>query len=207
MTRRKANEREAPAIEPLLEVRPPDLVAEAIDLHISDSNPTATAIHLAALTAQRDDFLLHGKALDQRERAIKVREYEFEQKVQEVTGQLRAGYTSLVEGDSAMKRRILNFSGMLDGFAPTIRALPDWPAIERMLGMRVDVIPEMRDIPTQNVREGTTGDGFIPGSTLTRSTPMSEHDDLPMPVVKPRERSTRSRYGYRRAMRAAMAKP
>jgi hypothetical protein len=39
-----------------------DLLEQAIDLHINDSNPTATARQLAVLIAQRDDVLFNGNA-------------------------------------------------------------------------------------------------------------------------------------------------
>jgi hypothetical protein len=45
-----------------------------------------------------------------------------------------------------MKRRILVHTGLLSGFEPTIVAIPDWPAIEKMLVIQ-DVVPEMRAGP------------------------------------------------------------
>ena len=73
-----------------------------------------------------------------------------------------------------MRVRLLNHAGWLEGFrSGGIRELPDWDAIEKMLGM-TDAIPEMQDRPTELVREGWSGDKFSAQSTLTRSLPMAE---------------------------------
>jgi hypothetical protein len=169
---------------------------------------SAGAESLAQIAGQQEALRQREAALAIVERRLKIKEFTFDQKVEEATGQLRASYASLVAADTALKTRVLNYAGMLSGFAPTIQALPDWPAIEQMLGV-ADAIPELRDEPAEVTTKDSWGGEKLQGS-LTRSVPMaamSSHDDLPLPTNKTPERSKRPRRGYRAAMRAAMARP
>ena len=160
---------------------------------------------LAAITLKEAALTERAAVLDERERAIKVREFLFDQKRDEAMEQLRSNYLALVQSDRALKLRVLNFSGMLSGFDVGIMELPDWIAIEKMLGM-TDAIPELRDTPTELTREDWSGNKFLEQSTLTRSMPMAEmasHDEQPMP--KPPVRKRPSRGGFRAAYRRALA--
>jgi hypothetical protein len=172
-----------------------------------ESDIAAGEESLAQIAQKQEALQQRVAALDDRERAIKVQQFVFDQRFQEALSTLRATHKVLVQADEAARIRVLNYAHMLEGFDIGIRELPSWPAIEKMLGV-ADAIPEVRvELPTKNVREDWNGDQFAP-STLTRSVPalMSDHDDLALPTNKTPERSRRPR-GYRAAMRAAMAKP
>jgi hypothetical protein len=83
-------------------------------------------------------------------------------------------------------------SGMLAGYDIGIREMPSWDAIAKALGT-TDAIEEIRDQPTDLVREGFGDDKFSEGSTLTRSiSSMAAQDDLPM-MARPADPSAKSR--------------
>jgi hypothetical protein len=176
--------------------------AAACGQRLVDLKAKAAAAAEAKVDAQLAQNVLDEKAsaltqreaaVEERERQIKIREFTFAQRHEEAVGQLRSSYLALVQSDSAMKTRIMNFSGMLAGFDVGIRELPNWPALERMLGI-VDVIPEMRDPPAELTREGFGGDKFSDQSTLTRAAPstMDEADQLPL-LSRPADPSGRAR--------------
>ena len=164
----------------------------------------AAAEAAAALLAEREAAVAQQQAkLNEREHEVASREAHLHFSVKDATERLRKSYLSQVELDSAIKRRVLRFAGMLEGFSSPLQQLPEWSSIERMLGEPVDEIVELQPESTVLTREGFGSDKFSEQSTLTRSMPvmasMNEHDDLPtpMPVNRSPVRSSR------RARRAA----
>jgi hypothetical protein len=130
-------------------------------------------------------------AVTERKRALKIREFTFDQRVTEATSELRTSYLALTEADKAMKLRVMNFSGMLSGFDIGIREIPTWDAIEKLLGVAAD--PHM-PVPSMETTQESWGGAQLTG-TLTRSMPtgMAEHDDQPSVTTRPADPSGRSR--------------
>jgi hypothetical protein len=187
----------------------PSIAAGLQQLAEIEAEIAAGKERLSAIAEQEAALQQREVALETRERQLKVKQYEFEKRLEEATAQLRASYASLVASDNAMKMRILNYAGMLAGFNPTIQQLPDWSALERMLGV-VDAITEMQDTPTVLTREGWVGEKFSEQTTLTRSVPtaeMASHDDLPTLPPPAVQNKRPSRRGYRAAMRRALETP
>ena len=151
--------------------------------------------NLADVKAERGDLDARAAALDRREAEFGLRERAQEAKFADARRELVEQHRRLVEIESAIKLRLLRHSGALAGFDPRLQSVPSWSAIDRLVGGPVDVIEEMRAPSMATTREGFGGDQFAP-STLTRSTPMSAHDDLPTP--KPPDPSAGSRRRSRR---------
>jgi hypothetical protein len=138
-------------------------------------------------------------ALDRREAEHKLVECEQDAKFDDARRELVAHHRKLVEIETAIKFRILRHADALAGFNSAIQSVPSWDAIDRLAGAPVDVVEEMRATGTEltNTKASWGGDQLT--GTLTRSVPMSEHDDLPLP--KPPDLSTSPRRRSRRARR------
>jgi hypothetical protein len=152
--------------------------------------------NLADAKAERGDLDARASALDRHEAELRLLEREQNAKFDDARRELVAQHRRLVEIESAIKFRILRHAGALAGFDARLQSVPEWSAIDRLTGAPVDVVEEMRSPSMELTREGFGDDKFSAQSTLTRSVPMSEHDDLPMPQ-RP-DPSARSRRRSRR---------
>jgi hypothetical protein len=148
---------------------------------------------------ERGDLEARAAALDKFAAELGLREREQNAKFDDARNELVAQHRKLVEIETAIKFRILRHAGALVGFNPELQSVPSFDTVDRMIGVPVDTISEMRAPGTELAREGWSGDKFSEQSTLTRSVPMSEHDDLPMP--RPPDPSATSRRRARRAGR------
>ena len=152
--------------------------------------------NLADVKAERGDLDARASMLNRREAELRLLEREQNAKFDDARRELVAQHRRLVEIESAIKLRLLRHAGALAGFDARLQSVPDWPAIDRLTGAPVDGIEEMRSPSMATTREGFGDDKFSDQSTLTRSVPMSEHDDLPTPKLpdpsaKSRRRSRR----------------
>jgi hypothetical protein len=154
--------------------------------------------NLAEAKAEHGDLDARASMLDRRAAELRLLEREQTAKFDDARLELVAQHRRLVEIESAIKLRLLRHADALGGFDARLQSVPEWSAIDRLAGAPVDVVEEMRPPSMQTTREGWGDDKFSDQSTLTRSVPMSEHDDLPMPQRPDASARSRRRRGAER---------
>jgi hypothetical protein len=130
---------------------------------------------LAALTAKAEQkqAALDARTaeLDGRKTALDTRETAFEDQVREAHDHLRAYYSEIRQADRSLRYRVLASADLLHSYNPTLQELPDWPEIQRTIGLPVDPTPEpVAEVSLENTRTDWTGrHTFLADSTLTRT--------------------------------------
>jgi septal ring factor EnvC (AmiA/AmiB activator) len=131
---------------------------------------TTKAEQTAAALAERE------AASDARAAALDTREAEVEDQIREAHDHLRAYHSEIRQADRSLRYRVLASADLLHGYNPTLQELPDWPEIQRTIGLSVDppLAPPADHQEVRNVRHDWAGSVFSPDSTVTRTITVNE---------------------------------